>query len=204
MLFNMQSHAHVTVAHEALEQRFFSDVLHNHNNALILQRMHELQLPQLALVAGCLYQTAWNLMSSNAPDHAIKDYDFFYFDSSDLSEATETQAQYKAERLFHDLDITIEVKNQARVHTWYEDYFGYPYEALTSTADGISKFLVECTCVGISLNTDGTQQLHAPYGLDDLYTGILRPNALMNHQKLYNTKAQSYRSRWPWLSISVA
>jgi uncharacterized protein len=201
MLLNTQTHAHVTVAHEALEQRFLSDVLHNHNNALILQRMHQLQLPQLALIAGCLYQTAWNLMSGNAPDHAIKDYDFFYFDSSDLSEATEAKAQRKAERLLHDLDITIEVKNQARVHTWYEDYFGYPYETLTSTADGISKFLVECTCIGISLHEDGAPHLHAPYALDDLYAGILRPNALMNHRDLFHTKAASYRARWPWLRI---
>jgi uncharacterized protein len=195
---------YVGYPNEALKQRFLSDVLHNQNNALILQRMPQLPLPQLALVAGCLYQTAWNLMSGNAPDHAIKDYDFFYFDSSDLSAATEAQAQREAERLFNDLPITIEVKNQARVHTWYEDYFGYPYEALTSTADGISKFLVECTCVGISLNAVGAQLLHAPYGLDDLYAGILRPNALMNHRDLFNAKAASYHSRWSWLTISVA
>lgn len=188
---------------EALEQRFLNDITHNHNNVVILHRMHELQLPQLALVAGCLYQTAWNLQCGNAPDHAIKDYDFFYFDASDLTEASEAKAQHKAEQLFHDLPITIEVKNQARVHTWYQDYFGFPYEPLMSTADGISKFLVECTCVGISLNADSSQQLHAPYSLHDLYAGALSPNAAMNHRELFNAKAASYQSRWPWLSIKV-
>ncbi len=191
------------ITHDALAQRFMSDIMHNPNNRIILQRMQALQLPQLALVAGCLYQTAWNLISTHAPDRAIKDYDFFYFDDSDLSEATEAQAQRETERLFHDLPITIEVKNQARVHTWYEGYFGHPYTALKSTADGISKFLVECTCVGVSLNADGTQKLHAPYGLEDLYAGILRPNTLMNHCDLFITKAASYQSRWTWLSINA-
>jgi hypothetical protein len=191
------------IMHVPLMQRFLSNITHNHNNHLILQRMHELQLPQLALVAGCLFQTMWNLKSGYAPDHAIKDYDFFYFDDSDLSEATEARAQREAERLFHDLPITIEVKNQAREHTWYEDYFGHPYTALKSTVEGISKFLVECTCVGIGLNAEGSLQLHAPYGLDDLYAGVLRPNVTIDHRDLFHAKAASYQSRWTWLSIAI-
>lgn len=187
--------------HTTLAQRFLSDIALNRNNTQILQRMHELGLPQTALVAGCLFQTMWNVKSHHAPEHAINDYDIFYFDDSDLSEASEIKAQREAERLFKDMLITVEAKNQARVHTWYEDYFGFPYAPLKSTVDGISKFLVECTCVGISVNEEGAQELHAPYGLKDLYAGILRANLNMNHRALFNAKAASYQQRWPWLEV---
>jgi uncharacterized protein len=93
----------------------------------------------------------WDLQSSNALDHALNDYNFFYFDKHDFSDESEAQALHNAEQLFHDLDITIEIKNQACVHLECEVYFGFPYEALRSTQTGIGRFLVECPCVGISL-----------------------------------------------------
>lgn len=186
-----------------LETCFLSEALLNHNNTAILARLPELQLPQSALVAGCLFQVVWNVKSGHAPTHAIKDYDIFYFDADDLSEEAERKAQREAEALFKDLNITVEVCNQARVHHWYEGYFGFPYAALDSTAEGISKFLVECTCVGIAVDAVGRQRLHAPYGLEDLYAGILKPNARCNHRQLFDAKAASYQSRWPWLTISI-
>ena len=45
------------------------------------------------------------------------------------------------------------------------------------------------------------QHLYAPYGLDELYCGILRPNPLMDHRELFRQKAASYRDRWHWLQI---
>jgi len=64
----------------------------------------------------------------------------------------------------------MEATNQARVHTWYPQWFGYPYPAWTSARDGIRRFLVPCTCVGLQAATTGEHEpvLYAPNGLEDL------------------------------------
>ncbi|MDZ7862791.1 nucleotidyltransferase family protein [Acidovorax sp.] len=184
----------------ALRRRFVSQALQNPHNAAILERLPLLDLPDAWLVAGCLFQTVWNVQAGHAPEARIKDYDLFYFDAGDLSAAAEEAVQTRAAALFADLPITVEAKNQARVHLWYEDWFGYPYTALTSAREGIGRFLVPCTCVGLQPGPSGAV-LHAPYGLAELYAGILRPNPACPHLPLFDAKAQSYQQRWPWLQI---
>jgi hypothetical protein len=71
------------------QERFRADVLTNDNNRVILDRWDALALPDGWLVAGCLFQTVWNLQAGRDPAENIKDYDLFYFDGDDLSEAGE-------------------------------------------------------------------------------------------------------------------
>jgi hypothetical protein len=189
-------------------ERFIADALQNRFNRTILQRLPSLNLPDAWLVAGCLFQTVWNVKSGRPPETGIKDYDLFYFDPTDLSEAAETAVSQRVDACFADLGITVEAKNQARVHTWYAAYFGFPYEPLTSSQSGIDRFLVPCTCVGLQNRAENRAEsgeldlvLYAPYGLDDLYQGVLKPNPLCNHAPLFAEKARSYQSRWDWLSI---
>ena len=182
--------------------RFAAEACRNANNQIILERLPRLNLPQCWLVAGCLFQAVWNLQTGLAPDHGVKDYDIFYFDADDLSAEAEQQAQARADALFSDLGVTIEVKNQARVHLWYPEYFGPPYSALQSAEEGIGRFLVRGTCVGLRREHEGAPlQLCAPYGLDDLYAGRLAPNPACDHAELFQAKARSYQSRWPWLRV---
>ncbi|HSV53627.1 MAG TPA: nucleotidyltransferase family protein [Burkholderiaceae bacterium] len=179
--------------------QFIQDALQNRHNRAILDRLGALALPDAWLVAGCLFQTVWNLRSGHAPEAGIKDYDLFYFDASDLSASAEAYVQTRVQDCFADLGVPIEIKNQARVHTWYPAYFGYPYAPLASSRDGMDRFLVRCTCVGLQPSASEGLTLYAPNGVDDLYQGILQPNALCNHRPLFEQKAASYQSRWDWL-----
>jgi uncharacterized protein len=178
-----------------MTNNFISDVLTNSSNRAILSAWQRIELPNAWLVAGCLFQTIWNIKSSQPPDQNIKDYDIFYFDADDLSAESEQQAQGHIASLFSDLDITIEVANQARVHLWYPEFFGHPYSPLTSAVDGIRHFLVKETCVGVRPG-----ELNAPYGLAGMYAGTLTANPLVPHANLFARKVASYRQRWPWLS----
>jgi hypothetical protein len=103
-------------------------------------------------------------------------------------------------RHFEALPVTIETKNQARVHTWYPAYFGEDYAPSLCSRDGIDRFLVACTCVGLQPDGAGDLRLHAPFGLDGLYAGLLQPNPNCHHPRLYAAKAADYRSRWRWLT----
>lgn len=181
-----------------MRERFTTDILRNTNNRTILERWENLALPDGWLVAGCLFQTVWNLQARRAPAESIKDYDLFYFDPVNTTEAAEQQVQARADHVFRDLGIKIEVTNQARVHLWYESYFGHPYKALRSSSDGIDRFLIPATCIGIRPG-----ELYAPNGLDLVYDGVLTLNPLTPYRDLFQLKAESYRARWPWLRIAM-
>ena len=175
---------------------FGNDVSLNPVNRVILSRWHLLDLPNAWLVAGCLFQTVWNLQAGRAPESGIKDYDIFYFDPTDLSERAEADVQAHTASVLGDLGVTIEVANQARVHLWYPSFFGRPYPELTSAEDGIGRFLVLETCVGVR-----PQQCHAPYGVEGLYEGTLTPNPATPYPDLFAIKVASYKARWDWLSV---
>lgn len=178
---------------------FLRDVSFNSTNAAILARWEELALPNSWLVAGCLFQTIWNIQSGRPPNSGIKDYDIFYFDDSDLSESGEQEAQAKANAVLSDLGVTVEVANQARVHLWYPRYFARPYPQLTSSEEGIKRFLVLETCVGVRPN-----KCHAPFGVAGVYAGTLSPNPLTPYPELFDQKVASYCARWPNLSTGIA
>ncbi len=179
-----------------MQDRFFADVLMNRFNREILDRWSALALPDGWLVAGCLFQTVWNLRDGRPPEAGIKDYDLFYFDAEDTSEQGETRVQAHVAKVLGDLEITVEASNQARVHLWYEAYFGKSCEMLQSTCDGIDRFLVPATCVGVRPG-----ELYAPHGLTLLYDGLLTMNPLTPHRDLFESKVASYRVRWPWLKV---
>jgi uncharacterized protein len=178
---------------------FAMHVASNSVNRAILSRWDLLDLPGSWLVAGCLFQTIWNVQGGLRPESGIKDYDIFYFDPSDLSETAEAEAQALAESALNDLGVTVEVANQARVHVWYPAHFGYPYPALASAEEGIGRFLVRETCVGVR-----PQQCYAPYGLSGLYSGTLTPNSATPYPELFEKKVASYKARWNWLKVERA
>lgn len=183
------------------EEHFLSLVLQNNFNRILLERLPKLGLAQTHLVAGCLFQTVWNVLSNRPATEQIKDYDVFYFDDSDLSYEAEDAAIKKANELFADLPVEVELRNQARVHLWYEQHFAYPSPTLTSARHGVDRYLVRGTCLGVSATS---KDIYAPYGFTDLEDGLLRPNPNNDLPDLFLAKAKSYQARWPWLLIQGA
>ena len=180
-----------------LSAQFRANILQNPYNAAILQRLASLAAPQAYLVAGCLFQSIWNLQSARPVTENILDYDVFYFDANDLSWQAEDEVIQRAAILFADLPVKVEVRNQARVHLWYEKKFGAPYSALASTEEGISRFLIAGACVGIS----DDERIFAPHGLQAIDDGVLAINPHYPKPEMFFKKAASYQTRWPHLRI---
>lgn len=176
---------------------FLSIALGNPINAQILDRLPSLSLDQCMLTAGCLFQAVWNQQINQPPAWGVKDYDVFYFDP-DLSWEAENELINRARHLFKDLDVVIELKNQARVHLWYGQRFGRPYPQLQSTKDGVDRYLIAGTCIALDAVTG---ELYAPFGLDDIENGLLRINPNNPQPQLFMQKARSYQARWPGLEI---
>ncbi|KQP47534.1 nucleotidyltransferase family protein [Pseudorhodoferax sp. Leaf274] len=167
-------------------------------NTALFERLARLALPQGFLVAGCLFQAVWNRRDGRASGWGVKDYDVFYFDGRDLSWEAEDAVIRAVRALTADLGVEVEVRNQARVHLWYRQRFGMDYPQLASTRDGIDRYLVACTCVGLELAGGA---LYAPHGLEELGAGVLRMNPWHPAPALFLRKAESYRARWPWLTV---
>ena len=182
---------------------FLATVRQNPVNAALIDRLPEFGLPDCWLVAGCLFQTVWNIRAGQPPAENIRDYDVFYFDGTDTSYEAEDRAIRRLADATRDLDVEIELRNQARVHLWFMQRFGHDYPPLRSSIDGIDRFLVQCTCVGVRCMAGQAPTLHATYGLADLHGGILKSNPLNPNVGRFAEKAASYRSRWPLLRVEA-
>ncbi|NVZ71748.1 nucleotidyltransferase family protein [Pseudomonas costantinii] len=178
-------------------ETFLKLAMANPINAEITARLPALGLDQCFLTAGCLFQAVWNHQSHRPAAHEVKDYDVFYFDT-DLSWEAEDEVIRAAQHLFQDLGVNVEVRNQARVHLWYGQRFGRPYAQLHSAKQGIDRYLVAGTCIGLEVETG---EVYAPFGLADVEQGVLRINPNHREPELFDRKARSYQARWPWLTI---
>jgi hypothetical protein len=172
------------------------------------------RLPGWYLTAGCLFQTVWNVLDGHEPGRGIRDYDLFYFDDRDLSWDAEDAVIRRWAALGLDADIgpgpghrqehgsgvTVEVRNEARVHLWYEQHFGVPCTPFRSSEDAISRFAATACCVGIRRES-GVDSVWAPFGFDDLFGFVLRPNPVQAPRDVYEAKAARWRELWPRLEV---
>jgi uncharacterized protein len=179
---------------------FIALALANPANPAILERLRRLGAPDAWVVSGALFQTAWNVLTGRAPTYGIKDYDIFYFDPDPSFEAEDAVIK-RADALFADLGVEIEVRNQGRVHIWYREKFGTDYPRLAKATDGIDRFLCDCSMVGI--RPDGTGfEIYAPKGFRDIEAMTVRPNRMPNfHPERYLEKAARWRDVWPEITI---
>jgi hypothetical protein len=115
----------------------------------ILERFEEILFPDSWLVAGAIAQTIWNLRCEQPAEFGLKDVDLIYFDEQDLSFEAEASHEGRLRDLFQHLPIKLGVKNEARVHLWYEDRFGDAIKPYSSSADAIATFPTTATAVGV-------------------------------------------------------
>ena len=121
----------------------------------VLARAATMDLPGWYLVAGCLYQTVWNVVTGQPPEAGILDYDLAYFDDSDLSWDAEDAAITAGHEIFAGLPAPVQIRNQARVHLWYEPKFGVPCPPHESTEAAIDTFEATAACLGARLQPSG-------------------------------------------------
>jgi hypothetical protein len=182
---------------------FLALALRNPVNRAITDELFALALPDAWIVSGCLVQTAWNVLTGRAVDYGISDYDVFYFDPDTSWPAEDAVIRQLQGRLKHP-GVTIEARNQARVHLWYPEKHGLPYPALRCSTEGIDRFLTKNTQVGIR-RTDAGHDVYAPNGFDDIADLIVRPNPGPNFSAAnYAAKAARWKRLWPELTVLEA
>ena len=167
----------------------------------LLRTAHELNLPQWRVVAGCIYQSVWNALTGRPRGTGINDYDLIYFDTGDISEGAEKAVERSVQRRRPAFPAPIEVRNQARVHLWFEGYFGIPYPALRSADEAITRYASATHAVGIRLMQDDQLDVFAPFGLEDIFAMVIRPNYALSNKETHDRKAARAKSVWPEVTI---
>jgi len=172
--------------------------------AVVLDRGAAWALPDAWLVAGAVAQGVWNARTGRDPVHGIRDIDIVYFDAADLSAETEAAHEARLRDLLvphlpANVPVKLDVKNEARVHLWYSDVFGHGIDPYRSTKDAITTFPTTATSIGIRLDA-GALNVCAPFGIDDLMGGIVRPNKRQITRTVYDKKVARWRTLWPELT----
>ena len=170
----------------------------------VLLTMRALDLPDWLIMSGAVYQRVLNALTKRPPDYGVKDYDLGYFDASDISyEAEDAVIRRVAAALGEPLRSAVEVRNQARVHVWFEGHFGEPYSPLSGTAEALERFVSPMFAVGVRLKRDDRLQIAAPFGLADLFALRLRPNP-RRFSASFSQIAAGVTRRWPEVAVEGA
>jgi uncharacterized protein len=167
----------------------------------VLTVVRALDLPDWLVMSGAVYQRVLNHLTGREPDHGVRDYDLGYFDPSDISYDAEDIVIRRVATAFEEpLKSTVEVRNQARVHVWFDAHFGEPYTPLSCTAEALERFVAPMFAVGVRLEADGRMHIKAPFGLADLFALRPRPNSSRPFGGFDRIAAGVLR-RWPEIRV---
>lgn len=167
----------------------------------VLTGLRDDGLPDHLLVAGAIYNLVWNRLTGRPDLTGINDIDVFYFDDTDLSyEAEDIVIQRLASRFAH-LPLPVQIRNQARVHLWFERKFGSPFAPLTSSTEMLGRYASKTHAVAARLDPDDILTLLAPFGLDDIFSMRITPNPVLANKKAHDAKAARARTIWPEVTV---
>ncbi|HEY1795223.1 MAG TPA: nucleotidyltransferase family protein [Stellaceae bacterium] len=189
---------------EAERRRRLVEVVHAAPALMqVLETVRALDLPDWLVFSGAVYQRVLNHLTGRPADHGVRDYDVGYFDPSDISyEAEDIVIRRVAAAFAEPLRSRVEVRNQARVHLWFEAHFGEPYTAPSSAAEALERFVSPMFAVGVSLDRAGDWRIAAPFGLADLFDLRLRPNPSRPSGGFARTAA-GVVTRWPEVRVEI-
>jgi hypothetical protein len=170
--------------------------------ALIAGR--EVDAPDWLIGSGAIRTAVWDRLHRYESRTQLADIDLAFFDCDDLSERREEEVRIRLETAL--AAEPWDAKNQAAVHLWYPKKFGYPVEALSSTAAAVATWPETATCVGLRLSADDRLLIEAPYGLGDLLGLIHRRNPVRVSIEEYERRLESKRItvRWPRVTVVPA
>ena len=166
----------------------------------VIEKASNLDLQDYYIGAGCIAQTVWNYQLGLELTNGISDIDFVYFDAADLSFETENKVINRIVEKISPSNISLDIKNQARVHLWYKAHFGYDIKPYDSLESAINSWPTTATSIGVRLENNELK-VYAPFGLNDLFGMIVKANKAQITEEIYMQKVKKWREKWPSLKI---
>jgi len=158
------------------------------------------KLPNAWLGAGVIFQNVWNVIHGFPLNTHVKDIDIFYWDGDDLSWQAENQRIDQLNKLLPNINLSLDVKNIARVHLWYEQRFGIKKLPYKSVQESIATWPVIGACMAVRKHQSKLEFI-APYGFQDMLSMRVRANKVLVNEDIYRSKALIWQKQWPLLSV---
>lgn len=165
-----------------------------------LDIVSDLGLSQWCVGAGVIRNIVFDHLDGGSTN-PIRDVDVAYFDPSDLSD----QKDREYEDLLKDQmpDIPWEVTNQAAVHLWFHEKFGYRVSAVSGIQEAVATWPETCTAVAVTKGHHDAYKVFAPFGLDDLFAMVIRRNPARVDVRTYNARISSKQYDQCWKSVKI-
>ncbi|MEO1430474.1 MAG: nucleotidyltransferase family protein [Cyanobacteria bacterium J06633_8] len=168
-------------------------ILANSPIAEVLPAISELNLPDWWLAGGALRNTVWHSIFGENCQLFINDFDIAFFDETG-DRNQELAAKATLTNLFP--DYLFDIKNQASFARWRSGRKSY-----ISTEDGIKNWLHTTAAIGVRLDSQENWEFFTPYGLDDLFNGIVRPTPTNIDNPDAQRKADGFLQKCPCLRL---
>lgn len=151
--------------------------------------------------AGVITQTVWNHLHGYERSYGIVDADVIYFDSSESADRKEERLlEKRIKEKLADFPFEIDLTNEALVHHWYEQKFNRKISPYQSCEQAIRTWPATASAVGVRRTNSG-YEVYAPFGLEDLFQMIIRPNKALITEEIYQQKARKWKGKWPQVMV---
>ncbi|HEY9762172.1 MAG TPA: nucleotidyltransferase family protein [Trichocoleus sp.] len=150
----------------------------------VLPAIAHLELPNWWLAGGAVRNTVWRALFGESCNLVINDFDVAFFDLM----GDRTQEQVAKNALTEQFpNCKFDVKNQVSFARWRTGRRTYD-----STEDGVADWLHTATAVGVRVTAQGEWQFFTPYGLSDLFEGIVKPTPAHEYNPDAHRKGASF------------
>ena len=177
----------------ALDERFMT----------VLRRLRDLDIPpDYYVMSGWPAQIVANYNLDRPLDTNVKECDIVYWES-DLSAEREQAVIKLIESALADIDLPLDITNEARAHLWLPDYCGITIDPYPSIEAAITSMTETITCLGVRLDENDNLIIFAPFGLNDIFGDIIRPvqDSPLISKEYYTERALGKQKRFPNLKI---
>ncbi|MGB6294877.1 MAG: nucleotidyltransferase family protein [Rivularia sp. (in: cyanobacteria)] len=159
----------------------------------VLPAISKLNLPDWWLAGGAVRNTVWRSIFGENCQLFINDFDIAFFDETGNRDQ-ELTAKATLNKQFP--DYLFDIKNQASFARWRSGK-----KTFTSTEDGIKNWLHTTAAIGVRLDNQGKWEFFTPYGLEDLFNGIVRATPANVDNPDAQRKADGYLQKCPCLRL---
>jgi hypothetical protein len=166
----------------------------------LLRAVRDVGPREAYIAAGAIRDLVWNSLTERQAPGLGADVDVVYFDAS---EAVERSRQHEQALRLCITAVRWEVTNQAWVHLWQAKAGGGRHSPHASLAAGLATWPETATAVGVRLDTAEQLSLIAPFGLEDLFSLVVRHNPARASAAVYweRVTKKAWAQRWPELKI---
>ncbi len=164
-----------------------------------LSFLNDSDLPNWFICAGFIQQSYFNFRHGYDLHNSINDIDIVFFDPA-RNEKYDKDTEKNIEKILDGSSIKPDVKNQAHVHLWYKQMFGYSIKPYIDIFSAIDTFPTTTTAIGVRGNLENLS-IYTTFGLSDLKNLILRPNKLQITKEIYDKKKEKIAKNWPKVKI---